>query len=394
MKKLVFLFVFLSSSAFAQETLSEQSEISVITCGPYQEELYSAFGHSAFRVYDRVNGIDEAYNYGVFDFNQPHFYLNFARGYLYYRLGVYDYRAFEYHYISDNRYVHQQVLNLNQAEKQKLFEYLRWNAEPENQFYRYDYFYNNCATKMRDVMLTVFGDSVKFDGSYIKTDYTIRELTDQYLEYQPWGDLGIDICLGLPMDKKAAPIEYMFLPDYVESGFEHASIVRNGESSPLVKRRVAVYESQPESFSKGLFQPLYVFSAFLLFTVWISYRDIKRKRITTLFDGIFFTVLSAIGLLLLLLWIATDHNAAAKNFNLWWALPTHLIAVIAFIRQPKWLEKYFGIAAIVTLLLLVAWPFLPQKLHYALIPIVITSAIRSYVQYKIRKEKNQQTING
>jgi hypothetical protein len=375
----------ISTFGYAQTQLSAQSEISVITCGPWQGELYSAFGHSAFRVHDPVNKIDEAYNYGVFDFNQPNFYLNFARGYLYYKLGVYNYKDFEDYYIYNNRYVHEQILNLTPSQKQKLYDSLQWNAQPEHQHYRYDYFYNNCATKIRDVVKQVFGDSVTFDGSYVKTDYTIRELTDLYLTYQPWGDLGIDIGLGLPIDKKAAPHEYMFLPDYVESGFAHATINQHGTAVPLVREQISKYESRPEHFSNGLFQPLYIFIALFLFSMVISYRDYKRKKLSNIVDITFFTVLGVIGVSLFLLWIATDHHASAKNFNLLWALPTHIFAVVAFIWQPKWLKNYFLIVAAVSFSVLLSWPLLPQQLHYALIPIVMTSALRAFMQYTIRK---------
>src|SRR3954464_793035 len=105
MKKfLVLLFVAFASPGYAQNAqLSEHAQISVITCGPSQDEVYSAFGHSAFRVYDPSSGIDEAYNYGIFDFNQPHFYLNFTRGHLKYKLGVYEYQQFKNYYIYNNR---------------------------------------------------------------------------------------------------------------------------------------------------------------------------------------------------------------------------------------------------------------------------------------------------
>src|SRR5687767_7579941 len=106
----LFVILFLSSPAFAQQfRLSETAEISIITCGPSQEELYTAFGHSAIRVHDPEIQFDAAYNYGVFDFRQPNFYLNFAKGYLYYKLGVYDYQDFQSHYIYDDRFVHEQV---------------------------------------------------------------------------------------------------------------------------------------------------------------------------------------------------------------------------------------------------------------------------------------------
>ena len=368
-----------------QVQLSDRAEISVLTLGPWQGEVFTAFGHSAFRVYDPVRRIDAAYNYGVFDFDQPNFYLNFARGNNMYMLGVMSYPHFEYAYMSDNRYIHEQILNLRPDQKQRLFDFLQWNARPENREYLYDYFYDNCATKIPEVMLKVFGDSVEFNGSYIKTRYSFRDLTDIYLEQQPWGDLGIDIGLGLPTDKIATPYEYMFLPDYVESGFANATILANGEREPLVKKTNIIYESHPEENATGLFTRLIVFTMFLLVTMMISYRDLKRNGISMYFDGVLFTIVGFLGLCLLLLWTVTSHHAAARNFNLLWALPTHLIAVIAFARQPAWLKKYFLIVSIAMGLLLVVWVFLPQDLHYSLIPLVIALGIRAYVQYRIRK---------
>jgi hypothetical protein len=387
MKKILLFLTLLSSFCNAQTRLSDKAEISVITCGPGQRELYSAFGHSAFRIQDASLGMDDVYNYGVFDFNQPNFYLNFARGYSYYKLAVYDYKHFEYQYIYYDRYIHEQKLNLTRVQKQKLYDFLQWNAQPENQFYRYDYFYDNCATKIPDVLVKAFGDSVTFDGSYVKTKYTIRELTDLYLKHQPWGDLGIDICLGLPMDKKLTPYEYMFLPDFVEKGFAHATIKQGGSTVPLVKERISIYESKEEIPPNGIASPLLVFSVFFILLAVISYRDIRRGKLLQIVDVIIFSVLGVLGILFLLLWVATDHRAAAKNLNLLWALPTHLMAVFAFIKNPKWLMNYFLAIAVLSVLLLVTWPILPQKLHYALIPLVMTVGLRAFTQYYIRKHQ-------
>lgn len=385
MRNITALLLFISSFCHAQFQLSDQAEVSVLTCGPWQGQVYTAFGHSAFRVFDPVNRIDYAYNYGVFDYNRPDFYLNFAKGNNIYRLGVYQYRDFEYSYIADNRYIHEQVLNLRQEEKQRLFDFLQWNALPENQEYLYDYFYDNCATKIPEVVLNVLGDSVEFDGSYVTTRYSFRELTDLYLGQQPWGDLGIDVGLGLPTDKIATPYEYMFLPDYVESGFAHAFILHDGEKEPLVKETKIIYESAPEEPSASLFHPLVVFFLFLMVCLYISYRDLKRQKLSMVFDTALFGVLGFLGLALALLWLATNHHAAAKNLNLLWALPTHLVAIVAFVRQPRWLEKYFLAVALLYLLLLITWPFLPQKLHYSLIPLVAATGLRAYVQSRIRR---------
>ncbi len=383
------LFLLLSFSSFSQSILSENAQISVITLGPDPNELYAAFGHSAIRVYDSLQGIDYAYNYGVFDFNQPNFYLNFARGFLYYKLGVYSYPDFRDAYIYYNRFIHEQLLNLTQGQKQKIFDYLQWNALPENQTYRYDYFYNNCATKIRDVFVKVLGDEINFDGSFIKTDYTIRELTDLYLSPLPWGDLGIDICLGLPMDKKASPYEYMFLPDYIESSFVNCGIKDRGILIPIVKEQISVFEARPIETEKSLFHPWTVFGAFLILSALLSYRDWKKRQLSKWFDTALFLVVGLIGLLLFLLWIATDHKAAANNFNLLWAFPVHIIAAPLLLKkvQSRLLVNYFKGTAILLAAALLLWPLIPQQLNIFLLPILAALMIRSLLISKLLVEK-------
>ncbi|MDZ4715076.1 MAG: DUF4105 domain-containing protein [Cytophagales bacterium] len=361
-------------------TLSPQAEISIITCGRGPEEVYSAFGHSAIRVSDPVNRINYAYNYGVFDFSQPNFYLNYTRGLLLFKLGVYDYPDFVNAYVYYNRWVSEQILQLSPRQKQDVFDYLEWNALPENETYRYDYFYNNCANKVRDVFAEVLKDSIRFDGSFITTDYTIRQLTDLYLQDQPWGDLGIDICLGLPMDKKAVAYEYMFLPDYLASSFDHATNQINGITVPLVKLKKPVFVNIPRDPPRALVHPWWVMGGFLALTVGLCIIDWKRKKISTWFDLIFFGALGLVGTLLLTLWLATDHQAASKNFNLLWAMPTHLL-VFGMIRQRPhpFLKKYFMGVAVVTTLLLVSWNVLPQQLNTLLVPVVASVACRAWM---------------
>jgi len=380
MKNIRFIFLLLSCLTLkAQIKLSDQAQLSIITCGPTQAELYSAFGHSAIRVYDSLQGIDDAYNYGLFSFDQPNFYLNFARGSSFYVLGVQSYPDFRYTYIYYNRSVHEQKLTLSPEQKQKVFDYLQWNARPENRSYRYDYFYDNCATRVRDAFKKALKQDIRFDSSYIQTDYTIRNLTDIYLQQQPWGDLGIDICLGLPMDKKASPYEYMFLPDYIESSFDHATV----SGTPLVKSKTIVYEAASEPV-EGPPHPLIVFGVFLLITIGISVYDWKRTKLSKWLDVILFSVPGLVGIVLVLLWTATDHKAAANNFNLLWAFPAHLL-VFGILKKnpPIWLSKYFLGVAILTGLLLITWMILPQQLNLFLIPLVIALFIRAYMIFRL-----------
>jgi hypothetical protein len=385
MKLLIVIFSALGSVVQAQKlALSPDAKISIITCGPGQAEVFLAFGHSAIRVYDSAKGIDFAYNYGVFDFNQPNFYLNYTRGLLLFKLGVYYYSDFLNAYLDNGRWVHEQVLDLSPSQAQAIFNYLEWNASPENQTYRYDYFYNNCSSKIRDVFAEVLGDSIKFDGSHIQTNYTIRQLTDLYLKEQPWGDLGIDICLGLPMDKKATPYEYMFLPDFLESGFDHASIKNAGSWIPVVKSKQEFAPPHAEVIIKSLIHPWVALGSFLVLTIVLSAFDFRRMKASWWYDVILFGSTGLVGCLLLLLWTATDHAAAANNFNILWALPTNLIVLSLFSsRSRQFLKKYFLAICAIEVLLVCSWFLLPQQLHIFLIPFVVALAVRAYTLYRL-----------
>ena len=391
MKKILGVLVFLcTTSGLEAQKLSERATISVITCGPHHDVSFLGFGHSAFRVNDPQTGIDYAFNYGIFDFDRPDFVVNFALGNNIYMLGVQDFPRFQDSYIEDNRYIHEQVLNLTLEQKQKVFDYLVWNAAPENREYPYDYFYDNCATKIRDVAVKSLGSDVSFDGSYITTNYSIRELTDFYLKPFPWLDLGIDVCLGLPMDKKATPYEYMFLPDYVESGFDHAVVKSDSALTPLVKEKIIIYSEQPEESSFSFTHPLLVFGLLLLLTLVLCVKDFYKKKLSNWFDVILFGLTGLIGVLLLLLWFFTDHKAAAYNFNLLWALPTHVVAVVAFVRKKRWLINYFLAVFLLEAIVLIFWWALPQQLNTSLIPVVIILLLRALLQYALRKQESLQ----
>ncbi|MEM9856375.1 MAG: DUF4105 domain-containing protein [Bacteroidota bacterium] len=386
---IAFLFIGLPLISHGQTILSSDAEIRIVTVGPYQGELYSAFGHSGIRVLDPINGLNDFYNYGIFDFDQPNFYLNFARGFLNYRLAVMPYDRVVNFYAYQDRYIHEQVLNLDSAQKQRLFEFLTWNAKPENMYYYYDYFYDNCATRVRDAIEDTFQGKVQFDDSYISTDYTIRDLTDVYLKEQPWGDLGIDICLGLPMDKKATPYMYMFLPDYVESAFDDAKIDQNGRKVPLVKETIITYSTQGTVIIEpSLITPMMVFIFLLFLGIVLTIWAYKKGKSLFWFDTILFSIIGLVGWLLFVLWVATDHNAAAKNMNLLWAVPLHFPAGILLLKRnwSRFSSVYFTCTAFLMSILLITWSFLPQNLHEVFVPLTFLIVIRSlYIKHYLKK---------
>lgn len=366
--------------------LSPSSQISLITCGPSDVELYSAFGHSAIRVYDPLANIDWAFNYGTFDFNQPNFYLNFTRGRNMYMLSVQDYQAFRDYYIRNDRYLHEQILHLSQLQRQRLFEFLWNNAQPENKSYPYDYFYDNCSTRPRDVLVTVFGDSLTFDNQLKPKGLTIRQLTDLYLRRQPWGDLGIDLCLGLPMDKLASAQEEMFLPDFLENGMDHAQIRTAEGKKSFVSEKIIVHKSDGSTTGNNFFHPWIVLGLVALIILLKTWIDFKNNQRTVWIDhGIFLTT-GLLGGLLSLLWLVTDHRAAAWNFNILWAFPLNVIA--PYLLRDKNLNRYYMIIAILGSVLVFGWFWMPQQMNQFLLPIVFSITVRYW--YLVRLSSNYQ----
>ena len=167
------LFLLTSFVGFSQiNTIANDAEISIITIGP-GDMLYDSFGHNAIRVADPSNGKDIVFNYGTFDFNTPNFYIKFGRGKLPYALSVRPYNYFKRNYIAEKRWMKEQKLDLTYGEKVTIFDFLLNNAQPENKEYRYDFFFDNCATRIRDVLVTGLGDKLTYnDTAYVPKQYT------------------------------------------------------------------------------------------------------------------------------------------------------------------------------------------------------------------------------
>ena len=386
--KLLFCIVlFLSSSMLRAQTLSSQAEIRVMTLGPSQEELYTAFGHSAFRVTDPVRKYDIVFDYGRFSFKQENFYVNFARGIMLYKLGLAPYEDFLAYYKRKNRFVYEQVLDLTQEEKQAVFNYLRNNSKPENVNYLYNYVYDNCATKIKDVLRASLGDKISFDTSYVEPGLTFRELMDRYSEYQYWGDLGIDAGLGMRVDQAAKGEEYMFLPDYVFRSMAKSTLSDTSGTRPLVLRTEKVFEAKPETYETPILTPFNFFTLLFLVVGFITNINFKKRKRSGWVDVLVFGVTGLAGWFLLFLWFGTAHMSQ-WNLNILWALPTHLIAVF-LLRKEKYrplLKQYFRYTSLLYVLLIVVWGFLPQPIHPSLVPFVLMLTLRGfYLAYDFRR---------
>ena len=287
MKHITYLFPFLFFLNIPSEaqvtTLSEVAEISIITVGP-GKNLYDKFGHSAFRVKDEANGIDWAYNYGTYDFNTPNFYTKFAQGKLNYNLSVAYFEAFYQNYVQENRWVKEQVLNLSSTEKNELFQYLQSNAKPENRGYLYDFFFDNCATRIRDVLKAVLGEELQYNDGFVTEQYTFRELIQKNVKANTWGSLGMDVAIGAVVDRPASAWEYQFLPQYVFEAAAVATVTKSNTKEPLVTTTNSLFENIPKEDTSNFFMsPLFVFGLLGLIILFVTYQDFRKRKINKVY---------------------------------------------------------------------------------------------------------------
>ncbi|WP_338733357.1 DUF4105 domain-containing protein [Mangrovimonas cancribranchiae] len=373
-----FLALVVITSFSVAQTLSPKAEISVLTIGPGQA-LNDAFGHNAFRIKDPANGLDVTYDYGRFDFNTPNFYLKFASGKLNYAIGKSKYNDIYGFYTWQNRRVEEQKLNLTQPQKQAIYNYLATNYKPENRYYLYDFFYDNCATKIKDVVAETLNHNLQFHAPKDFKPKTFRTLIQENLSWNSWGSVGIDIALGAVIDKTATLEEHMFLPQYINSLFGLATINTNNTS--LVTSKQTLYKPKnPKTANVWsiIISPIVVFSLLALIIGYITFQDSKKQSRSIWLDGVIFGITSFIGILLLLLWFATNHQATANNYNLLWASPLSLLALKSVLSQtPKvWVRKYLKFLLICLALLAFHWLTGVQQFALALLPLFVALAYR------------------
>lgn len=369
------LFLFLISYSSIAQPDSCHLRISLLTASP-GEELYSTFGHSALRITDSLSNDDVVYNYGTFNFDEPGFYLKFIQGKLMYYLSTEDFNSFKQSYQQENRSLIEQVLNLSCTEKQKLLQLLQLNLQGENKFYKYDFLFDNCTTRLRDLLEKTADSSVYFT-TILKTNTSFRELIHEYLNYnyKEWSKLGIDLLLGAKTDAIMNKREIMFLPDYLLKGFDSATI----SGKPVVAFKNNVYNLQPKKVEKNfLISPVFIFSLLLIAIVLLSFsKNDGVKKLLYGFDGFLFFITGFAGLLILVMWFFTEHLLTKDNYNIIWAWPTHLIMAFFIHSKKNWVKKYFWTVAIFNMLVLIVWFFLPQQLNPAFIPFVLLLIVRS-----------------
>lgn len=377
LKTIIIFFIFHSSFLFLNSASAQDSSrlrISLLTCTP-GEELYSTFGHSAFRVIDSNSVTDIVYNYGTFNFDDDGFYLKFVRGKLLYYASAWNFSDFKFDYQSTNRGITEQVLNLSADEKTAIRHFLNENLKEENKYYKYDFFFDNCTTRLRDI-LKKQNDSSFCRKAVMPAGSRFRQAIHQYLDknHKDWSKLGIDILLGQPCDGVMTAEQMQFLPD---------NLMKSLDSSdhPMVVSSQNLYPIAADANKNSFFTPFVVFSLLLIFIVLIGLAKNKfAQGFLQGFDGLFFFLTGMLGIILIFMWTGTDHSMTKNNFNLIWAWPTHAAMAFFVNSKKEWVKKYFKFTAIALMAVLISWFFLPQQMNNGLLPLILLLIYRSAVK--------------
>jgi hypothetical protein len=341
--------------AAAESPQSRQTEVWLVTYGP-GEIYWQRFGHNAIWVRDVGLGLDHVFNFGFFDFQQENFFLRFLQGRMQYFSAAREARVEFADYINENRSIRAQRLDLSEQQKLGLIEYLLEEVTPQNRDYLYDYYVNNCSTRVRDAIDLAMDGLLKREFQPFDATLTWRDQTRRLTAEDFWLYLGLEIGLGSPTDRVISRWDEMFIPaDFADA---LASVTYSGGefTRPLVLEDVVLYQSslEPPPASPMAWWPGYllaslglVFSAWLLchFLPWPLARGISRAWLV---------VSGAVGLVLLFLWLGTDHWASGLNVNLLVFFP-----VLMFLPFWKGREKISLLLVSGLSLLALAMIFLP-----------------------------------
>jgi hypothetical protein len=350
---------------------SEQIEISLLTCSSGSES-FTTWGHSALRIIDNKNKIDVVYNFGLFDFNTPNFYSKFIKGKLKYKLGVHGTDRFFRSYLSDNRQIIEQKLDLSDEDKVKIIQRLEYLYKPENRYYYYDFLRKNCTTELRDLIF----ENIETDFQDKNTNKTYRDQLNEFMINKPWLKLGINLIFGTSVDEEVTAFQSMFLPDYLCLELNNVKV----SGKELVYSQQIINEVEDESLNYPvLLNPILIFSVLLLIVLMIKSSKIQLPV---------FIITGLLGLLILTVWSITEHLELKGNFNILWCNPLYLIFL--FPLKKNKIKLYLSIVLQIMIIgIVIVWISNIQSFEIAFIPVVLILSI-----YNIRAIKKSVEIDA
>ena len=370
-KLLILLLFFCVANCFATtkrykvwtEDISN-TEISVLTCSP-GDQIYSIFGHTAVRVFNKNIGLDAVVNYGLFDFDQESFVYRFVKGETDYMCGTEAYGNFIYSYALRGSGVKATVLDLTDAEKERFIRNLTNDLRAENREYRYNFAFNNCATKIRDIVN--FAYSGKYE-SLQPSEYTFREVIGHYAENYPWYMFSFDVCLGgKDYNTLMTPEETQFLPEHLDAALNNCLINRDGEDIKPKTREEIHLAPADITIEKTIFTPFVAACILLVLSICnlvFGKRFGKGLRIASnIYSGTIFFTYTLIGLLVTFLVFFSEHPFTTWNMNLCIFNPLIAIPFVGlFIKNKSIFFKIINAALVLLAVLfilyaLIFWSF-------------------------------------
>jgi hypothetical protein len=347
----------------------------LITCAP-GTETYSVYGHSALRVVMPGTQSDIVYNWGVFDFNTPNFIWKFAKGRLNYMLGVYPYNRFLQDYMLENRAVISQMINLEPVEKLRLMLLLQENMKPENRNYRYDFFYDDCSTRIRDLIEKILGDKLIYPPDETDNIPTFREKINHHLTMYPWLKMGTNLLMGMQGERKTTFRERMFLPEDLQRNLTQVVINRNRKMLPLLQSAVTILDFPPPDIKPGFFaSPIFIFTILFILLVVIS-AWLRNSAVMNYIDIAIFLAFSVISLLMIFFNFFTDHLQMRLNLNIVWFNPFIIFCLYQLITGKKnflWFRIVFFLALVFIPLIII----IPNAILSSFIPVIFILLLRS-----------------
>lgn len=391
----IFLCFFLLSvvSCKLSITLAQQDSlrVSLLTCSPGQE-VYSLYGHTAIRVQVPKDSIDEVFNYGVFDFRKPHFTWHFVLGQTDYMIEPLPWKYFIIDYDKRGSSITEQELNLTPSEANCLLAALIENCQPENREYRYSFLYNNCTTKVRDMVEQVVRGSIQYPDTL--PHQTAREILHHYTAQHPWAQEGNDLLLGSEMDTILSEQAAMFIPENMMQAFDGAYILStNGDMRPLVRSKKVILEAKQQVVeSEFPLSPLQAILVFAAICILILVLEVWTKRLWWLWDVLILLLQGIAGTLLTFMFLFSEHPGVGSNWQVWVFNPIYFIGIPLVIkavtkhRETLWYAFYFAVLA----LFLLFSPWIPQVFAKITVPLALCLLTRpiSYYYFCHRKKKH------
>ena len=407
-------------------------DISLLTCGP-GEEVWSYYGHSALRIQDKVHGSDVAVNWGMFSFRQSFFVLRFVFGLTDYQIGIYPMSDFMAEYSAEGRWVRQQRLHLSREEKLKVLHAIEENAQPENRTYRYNFFFDNCTTRAREMVITNIG--------YCNTNFKDNDAQSSYREEihklngnHSWARFGNDLLLGYMSDRDITKREWEFLPDNLSKDFAtegRKDFINDGRKDfgndpsgdadanriygkdgylMLVDSTCYLIPPTParEVAEAEAITPTMVFISLAVLTIGLSVLEWRKKKNFWVLDA-FLLILTGLPGLILLAMLFSQHPTVQVNFQMLILNPINLIFVwktIQKMRQGKlyWYYEVWGLCLVASLFMQI-WQTYAEGMVTLALSLLVRYAFKSTmldlsannlkIQHRIitkfrKKKKNQE----